>query len=313
MKDFIQRNMGYFIAGIVCVLYFMMSYLIIDGWQLNSAKVAIEGSLLFICAYMVNNSLIKQGLMNGRANEKYKETLIAHMDQSKKIMPKIKWLQPWLDEDYFTTLRSKRTVFVNSAGYEYEKVFSKEGKRLNFKVDKPKCEGKFGWFKVLFTEDYKLYRESKKYIKLAKEVKVTRLTVSDCLNIDKGKDPNDFGITEREYVKQQNRFAIVSRIFFSFLLPSISFSFYGFNPQTLIVQMIGIMLVLISSLFSMFASYFFMVRTHRESVIMRTNKLTEFDNSNIEEFKSKEEKENGRIYSEESNSAEGDMVEEIHR
>lgn len=313
MKDFIQRNMGYFIAGIVCVLYFMMSYLIIDGWQLNSAKIAIEGSSWFICAYMVNNALLKQGLMNGRANKKYEESLVAHMDKSKKIMPKIKYFQPWLDKDYFTTLRNKRTVFVNSAGYEYEDIFSNNGKRLNFQIKRPKCEGKLGWFKTFFTEEYKLYRESKKYIKLAKKVKVTRLTVSDCLNIDKGKDPNDFGITERDYVKKHNTFAIFSRIFFSFLLPSISYSFYGFNFQTLIVQMIGIMLVLISSLFSMYCSFFFMVRTHRESVIMRTNKMTEFDNSDIEEFKSKEEKENGGIYSEESNTAKGNVVEEIHR
>lgn len=321
MKHIFQKTMGYIIALLVVVMYFVMSYLIITDWKMNSAKTIVEGLLLFVSAVMVYSSLTKQGILNGRNDSKYIETLTSHLTTKKKILSKIKYLQPWLDKDYLNLLKIGRTVFIDSAGYSYSEVFTENGKiNTDFKVEKPKfaensqkCRlrplKKLFWW--MFGEEWKFYRMRRNFIRQAKRYKITRHTVSSVVNIDADSDPNNFGISEKEYLKRQNGTNIISRLVFSFLLPSVTFTFNGFSVETLLVQTISIMLVIISALVSMFAAYFFMVRTHRETIIKMVNKLEEFDNADLTEFKNDKEKEDERIHSEKSVCTESPMVEEI--
>lgn len=322
MKHIFQKSMGYIIAFLVVVMYFVMSYLIIKDWKMNSAKTIVEGLLLFISAVMVYSSLTKQGILNGRSDQKYIETLTSHINTKKKILPKIKYLQPWLTKDYLSLLKIGRTVFVDSAGYDYKDVFYEDGKvNKKFKVEKPtfkdfspktKCKTLRRFFRWIFSQEWKDYREQKKYIKKAKRYKVTRLTVSSVVNIDADEDPNKFGITEKEFLRRQNGSNIIIRLVFSFLLPSVTFAFNGFSKEVLMVQAISVLMIIISALVSMFAAYFFMIRTHRGTIIKMVNKLEEFDNADLQEFKDKEkEKEDARIRSEEPILTQSNMVEEI--
>ena len=309
MKNFFTKNMGYFISILVVLFYFAFSYFGVEGWRIDVAQVVTEGVLLFMSSVIVNNALLKQGIQNGKNSKEYEETLTAHLKKKQKILPNIKYLQPWLDKDYYNLLKIGRSVYVNSAGYDYDKLFDEKGKVKNeFKLDKPtiKCKWYQKPFVYLFGAEMRVYREQRKYINKAKHYKVTRLKVSDVLSIDSHKDPNNFGSTVREYEKRQSGLNTLSKVFFSFFVPSISFIFYGFSIESLITQLIGIALSLISSLFSMFSAYVFMVRTHRNSIINIINKLEEFDNANLEELK-----ESVDVHTEESLPAESKLVEEI--
>lgn len=318
MRQIFQKGMGYIISLFVVAIYFVMSYLTITDWELKSAQTIVEGLLLFISSVIVYTSLTKQGIINGRSNKKYIETLEAHLIVKKKIMPNIRYLQPWLNKDYVNLLKIGRTVYVDSAGYDYKDVFDETGKiKVDFKVEKPKFAEnlqkprlkalkKLFW--LMFSDEMKFYRMQKKFIKKAQKYKVTRHTVSTLMSIDADTDPNNFGISEREYMKRQTSSNVISRLIFSFLSPSISVVFNGFNLETLFVQLLSVMLVLTSALSSMFASYFFMIRNHREKIIKTINKLEEFDNADLSEFK---EKENERICSEKSICTQSPVVEEI--
>lgn len=322
MKQLFSKSMGYIIAVLVVVFYFVLSYLVVECWELNSAKTILEGSLLFISAVIVYSSLTKQGILKGRGNDKYIETVKSHITAKQKIFPNVKHLQAWLDKNYYQLLKIGRQTFISSAGYNYEEVFSEDGKIITtFKVKKPeamkfnrkwwkpiKCFAKLGRF--ICGEDWKVYRMCKSYIKKAKHYKITRLTVSSVINIDAEEDPNNFGITEKQYLKRENSKNIIFRLIFSFLLPSVTFAFNGFSIETLFVQMISILLILISATFSMFGAYFFMVKTHRETIIKIVNKLEEFDNADLTEFKN-EEKKDERIHTKESVCSQSSMVEEI--
>ncbi len=103
--------------------------------------------------------------------------------------------------------------------------------------------------------------------------------VSDLLNVNASRDPNNFGITENQYTKKQSGMSIASRLLFSVLLQSISFGFYGFNITTFLTQLLNVVLILLSAFFAMFNAYSFMVKTHRETIIKKINKLEEFDNT----------------------------------
>ena len=104
--------------------------------------------------------------------------------------------------------------------------------------------------------------------------------VSDLLNINASRDPNNFGITESQYTKKQSGLSIASRLLFSVLLQSISFGFYGFNVATFLTQLLNVVLILLSAFFAMFNAYSFMVKTHRETIIKKINKLEEFEFNN---------------------------------
>lgn len=325
MKHLFSKSMGYIIATLVVVFYFVLSYLVIESWELNSAKTIVEGSLLFISAVIVYSSLTKQGILNGRSNEKYIETTKTHITTKQKIFPKVQYLQDWLDKNYNQLMKIGRQTFVNSAGYDYEEVFTADGKLIStFRVEKPKAmEFKRKWWapikwfaklgRFIWGEEWRVYRMRKAFINKAKHYKITRLTVSNVINIDAEEDPNNFGITEKQYLKRENSRNIIFRLIFSFLLPSVTFAFNGFNVETLFVQMVSILLIIISALFSMFGSYFFIVRTHRGTIIKIVNKLEEFDNADITEFKTQKEKKDERICSEKSICEQSNVVETIQQ
>lgn len=290
MKEKLIKNMGYFIVLVDIGIYFILSYVFVKDFQLNILSVLVNGALLFVGAIIATTAMMKQGILVGRDTERYKETLTAHLTQKKKIYPKLNNLQGWLDYNYLELLKIGRSVYVNSAGFNYNELFNEDGKLNNdFKLKKPEAKKYTKWYQKvllpffklcrwLFSDDWHIYREKKRFIKKAKRYKITRLTVSDLMNINASSDPNNFGITENQYQKRQSGLDIVSRLFFSIMLQSVSFGFYGFNITTFLVQMLCVVMIVLSALFSMFNSYSFMVKTHRETIIKKINKMEEFDN-----------------------------------
>lgn len=328
MKERLMKNMGYLIVLLDVAIYFILSYVFIDGFQENLLTVFVNGALLFIGAMIATTSMMNQGLLNGGEAEKYKDTLKYHLQQKQKIYTKLPKLQKWLDKDHAKLMKIGRSIFINSAGYDYDKVFTENGKFVQeFKVAKPEeMTFKRKWWapikllmkfnRWMYSEEWHVYREKKKFIRRAKRYTVTQLTVSDLMNIDAGKDPNNFGITEKQYVAQQTGMNTISRLIFSCLLPTISFSFLGFNKETFMIQLINIVLILMTAFFAMFCAYSFKVRTHRATIIKKINKLEEFDNSDLKELEDKkedvkEEQSNG-LCSKISENTESSMVEEIH-
>lgn len=292
MKEKLLKSMGFFIVLLDIAIYFIMSYVFVDSFQVNILAVVVNGTLLFVGAIVATTAMMKQGLLLGKDNDKYRETLEAHLKEKTKILPNINKLQSWLDEDYLELLKTGRSVYISSAGYSYEEVFNTDGKLNNeFKIKKPLKIGINHWYHAVttpfnrlinwaFSDEWKLYREKKNLIRKAKNYKVTKLMVSDLLNINASRDPNNFGITESQYTKKQSGLSIASRLLFSVLLQSISFGFYGFNVATFLTQLLNVVLILLSAFFAMFNAYSFMVKTHRETIIKKINKLEEFEFNN---------------------------------
>lgn len=313
MKERMMKNMGYFIVALDLLVYFVLSYLYVEKLNVDILAIIVNGGLLFVGAIVANSAMMRQGILTGHDNDKFKETLRAHLEQKQKIYPKLNLFQFWLDKDYFKLLKLGRTVFINSAGFDYEEVFADNGKLKNgFKIEKPKALVYTKWwqkpivwllkfFRWMFSDDWKIYRQRKHFIRQARRYKVTRLTVTDLLNINNTNDPNDFKINENKYMKSQDAKAVISRLLFAGLLQSVAFAFYGFNMATFLTQMLSIMLILLTSTFSMFSAYSFVVKTYRGSIIMKMNKIEEFDNSNPEvvaKLKAKEIEEQKQIIDE---------------
>ena len=335
IKERLMKNMGYLIVILDVAIYFIFSYVYVDGFTNNIVAAILNGALLFVGAMIATTAMMKQGLLNGEDTKKYQDTLTAHLMQKQKIYPKLNNFQGWLDWDYAKLMKIGRSAYVNSAGYDYEEVFTESGKvKTKFKVDKPApMQFKKKWWppiKILMKfcrwiwgDDWKVYRARKKFIRKAKHYKITRLTVSDLINIEAEKDPNYFGITERQYARRETGLNAISRLIFSMLLPMVALSFYGFNLSIFIQQMISVILILMTALFSMFCAFSFKVKTHRMTIMKKINKMEEFDNSDyvpekkvveeVEETKSeiKEEIENEGIHPEKSICTETSLVEEV--
>ena len=165
----------------------------------------------------------------------------------------------------------------------------------------------------MFGDEWRLYREKKRFIRKAKRYKITRLTVSDLINVNADADPNNFGITENQYQKRTAGKAAASRLIFSILLQSVAFGFYGFNIETFLVQMLSVTMIVLTSLFEMFNAYSFMVKTHRDTIIKKINKMEEFDNADVKVLEEiRAEKEGQENDTEISLCAKSDMVQTLH-
>lgn len=301
MKERFTRNMGYVIVLFVIAIYFVISYLFVEGFNENPIVSIIDGVLISIGTIVSTTSMTNQGIINGRYSEKYQDTLKSHVLQKQKIINKLSKLQSWLDYDYANLTKIGKTTFVSSAGFEYDEVFGENGKVLNsFKLPKPKPlelktkkEKFFGLFYKIhykfFGEEWKWYREQKRYIRKAKQYKVTRLTVSDVMNINAKKDPNDFGHDESHYMKKKTGTTILTRLFISFGLPFIAFAYHDFNLQFFLQQLIIILMMLVSAMMSMFFAYIYMITANRDGVIKKVNKLEEYEHSDIFNLTKKEE------------------------
>lgn len=330
LKEKLMKNMGYLIVLIDIGIYFILSYVYVEKLQVNILAIIVNSSLLFVGAVIATTAMMRQGILIGRDTEKYKETLTAHLTQKKKIFPKLNLLQGWLDRNYLELLKIGRSVFINSAGFDYNELFNADGKLINdFKLKKPEAKTYKKWYqrtillpflklgRWLFSDEWHLYREQKKFIRKAKRYKITRLTVSDIINVNADADPNNFGITENQYQKRTAGKAAASRLIFSILLQSVAFGFYGFNIETFLVQLLSITMIVLTSLFEMFNAYSFMVKTHRDTIIKKINKMEEFDNADAkvlaeikaEKEKEKEEQEND---TEISLCAKSDLVQTLH-
>lgn len=292
MKDKkIMKFLGYPIVILDVIIYFVLSYVFVDGFQNNIIANLVNGALLFIGAMIATSAMLHQGLLSGGETRKFQETLEAHIKQKQKIYSKLSKLQHWLDHNYQDLLEIGRSVYINSAGYEYNEVFTSNGKFISgFKIPKPKPLEYKKWYQKIvipflklsrwmFSDDWNVYRERKRNIRRARRYRISRLTVSDLMNIDADKDPNNFGITEKQYISKQMGSSVITRLMFSCFLPCISWGFIGFNITTFITQMVNIVLILLTALFSMFCAYFFKVKTQRNSIIKKINKMEEFDNT----------------------------------
>ena len=330
MREKFVKNLGYLIVLIDICMYFILSYVFVDKVQVNIFPILINGMLLFVGTTIATNAMMKQGILIGRDTEKYKETLMSHLIQKQKIYPKLNKLQAWLDNDYAKLIKIGRSVYVNSAGYNYEQVFTEKGKVItSFRVERPEpiiftkkqfflIKPFLKLFRRLFSDDWKVYKDKKKHIKSAKKYRITRLIVSDLINVEADKDPNNFGKTESQYQKTQSRLDTSSKLVFSILLQSVSFGYNSFNITTFLTQMLNVVIIVLTSLFSMFNAYSFMIKTHRETIIKKINKMEEFDSSGYEQTKELEEKnkidkekqENG-IHTEISVCTESPMVEAV--
>ncbi len=331
MKERLLNNLGFVILVIVIFLYFILSYVGVDKLEIDLLKIVVDGGLLFIGSTIANSALLKQGLLSGKNNDKYKDTITAHIKQKQAIFPKLNKLQHWLDDDYASLLKIGRTVYVNSAGYDYEQVFSDGGKVVDgFKVVKPdKKEYKgfkrlFAWFlrffRWLFGDDWKVYRERKRYIRKAKRYKITRLTVSNLTNIDDNADPNKFTSSEHAYVVKNTTLSTTMRVLLGVLFPSVTYVFYGFNLSAFLFNLMMVVIIVLTSLSAFYGAYMFIIGTARNGVIMKINKLEEFDNSvdigKVAEKTNNELKENDYelgVPTKISAPAQSDPLEEIHR
>ena len=311
MKDKIMKNMGLIITVPTLALYVLLSYVFIDSFQINILQIVVNGAILLVGAVIVNTALMHQGIILGEENKNYQATQFAYLKEKDKVFPYLNTLQRYLDDEYEKMLKKARANYLFMAGYDYLDVFSEDGKyNANFVIEKPRVQGMF----KIFTEEWRSYKNKKRLVMKARKYKLTRLTTFQLLNSEENEsnDPNKFGITKAGYLKRNSVTNIVTRIVGAILLQSISFGFTGFNLKSLLVQLINIVLILCSGAYSMYKAYYFVIDKHRQTILLKMNKLEEFYNIAItERMERQENKEGEDVCTEIPTDAKSDMVETV--
>lgn len=276
IKEFIMRNLGYFIVVLACFVYIFREIIVIDETGKSIYRIILDGTLSFLFGILINRILELQGFANGERDLKVIKTNDLHSTVVNEITPYINKLEEFCEKKNKQALINARTFIVKNAGLNYEDCFDEGGCPKDYEIDFEKYYYKGKDKKRL----YEKKREIEKYnaYKKACKVKISLLSTSSLTNVGGNVfDPFNFGKTKKEYIEQSSKKDIISKVCVALIV-----GYYGvslirsFSWQNLIWTGLQVMLFLLSGTIKMMSAKGFTTGELRYSKIKKIDILQEF-------------------------------------
>lgn len=276
IKEFIMRNLGYFVVVLACFVYIFREIIVIDETGKSIYRIILDGTLSFLFGILVNRILELQGFTNGERDLKVIKTNDLHSKVVNEITPYINKLEEFCEKKNKQALINARTFIVKNAGLNYEGCFDENGCPKDYDIDFEKYYYKGNNKKKIY--ERKRERERYKAYKKACKVKIFLLSTSSLTNVGGNVfDPFNFGKTKKEYIEQSSKKDIISKVCVALIV-----GYYGvslirsFSWQNLIWTGLQVMLFLLSGTIKMMSAKGFTTGELRYSKIKKIDILQEF-------------------------------------
>ena len=258
VRDFFKQNVLYFTIGLVCAIYLLYGLIEIKESGKSFAEIIADSLIILIFGVSITQIFDIQGILMGERDSKVIATNKLHSDSVEEINDDIDRLDEFCEEVTQNTLKKEQIRYLNKIGIKYNDF-------VNGTYDLSKL-----------TKENKKVAE--KYIRQAREVKITPLISSE-LTSDDGKpdDPLYLGRTKKQYLKWS---ALKSS--FSEILTAVIFGYYSmqmigdFKWSYLIWTALQIIIFLIFGVIKMMSSYFFITDELRNRKIRKIDWLSKF-------------------------------------
>lgn len=276
IKEFIMRNLGYFVVVLACFVYIFREIIVIDETGKSIYRIILDGTLSFLFGILVNRILELQGFTNGERDLKVIKTNDLHSTVVNEITPYINKLEEFCEKKNKQALINARTFIVKNAGLNYEDCFDENGCPKDYEINFEKYYYKGKNKKKIY--ERKRERERYKAYKKACKVKISLLSTSSLTNVGGNVfDPFNFGKTKKEYIEQSSKKDIISKVCVALIV-----GYYGvslirsFSWQNLIWTGLQVMLFLLSGTIKMMSAKGFTTGELRYSKIKKIDILQEF-------------------------------------
>lgn len=284
-RDFLKKNIGYMVVGLVSAIYIATSVITMGKTGKTFGEIMADGAVVLFLGVFVNRIFDLQGMMNGDREERVQETIRLHGEAVVRVSPYLDRLDKWCEEKNEEALKMQRTKILASEGMRYDDYFDEKGGAKLFVVNKDRLKDKF-----LRGDEIKRLRCFRKALRL----KLTPLTASG-LTSEGGKkqDPYYLGRTKSQYERGATISDVITKVIIACL-----FGYYGaelvqdFSYADLIWKALQIGIFFITGVIKMYQSYMFVVDEYRGRIVKKIDNLQMFENY-INSEKITEVEENG--------------------
>lgn len=270
-RDFLKKNIGYMVVGLVSAIYIATSVITMGKTGKTFGEIMADGAVVLFLGVFANRIFDLQGMMNGDREERVQETIRLHGEAVVRVSPYLDRLDKWCEEKNEEALKMQRTKILASEGMRYDDYFDEKGGAKLFVVNKDRLKDKF-----LRGDEIKRLRCFRKALRL----KLTPLTASG-LTSEGGKkqDPYYLGRTKSQYERGATISDVITKVIIACL-----FGYYGaelvqdFSYADLIWKALQIGIFFITGVIKMYQSYMFVVDEYRGRIIKKIDNLQKFEN-----------------------------------
>jgi hypothetical protein len=208
------------------------------------------------------------GIKKGKQTDKYISTTNLHGAKVTEAAKDINALVRWCNKENYENKKEEQTKMLIPLGISYEDFI--EDKIDYSRYEKPK--------------------KIKKKINKIKHIKLHQISVDALTTIMHGNtDKFNYGRTEKQYTKSENRGDLISKIMIYVILGVMTMDlFVNFSIANLILRLIQLVMLLSLGAFKYANAYTFIVDEYRAGTIKKINDLDRFLSK-----QKKEERDNG--------------------
>lgn len=208
-KSFLRKNFYVIIATIVAISYIFVGFVTIDRTGKTAYQVFADGIIIFILGIIIDMLFGAQGIQSGKEVESVKLTEKNHDEIIKRVRCYSDQMQEFCDRKNGEAIATARRQIMMESGYRYSDYFEEDGSQKPF----PIIKGELGRD---FDRRYRAYKKARNF-------KVTMLTVPLLISDSNAtKDPNAMGRNISQFMKDQTRKDVATKLFFSLF-----WGFYG--------------------------------------------------------------------------------------
>ena len=142
-RDFLKKNIGYMVVGLVSAIYIATSVITMGKTGKTFGEIMADGAVVLFLGVFVNRIFDLQGMMNGDREERVQETIRLHGEAVVRVSPYLDCLDKWCEEKNEEALKMQRTKILASEGMRYDDYFDEKGGAKPFVVNKDRLKDKF--------------------------------------------------------------------------------------------------------------------------------------------------------------------------
>ena len=266
-REYIRENLPSIVLFLLCAAWLLTGLVAFKLTGKEKEAFIADTALVFILGISINRLCSIMGIKKGKQTDKYISTTNLHGAKVTEAAKDINALVRWCDKENVENKKEEQTKLLIPLGICYEDF-------IEDRIDYKKFEKSNKLLSFISVNKMKKKIKKIKHIKL-KQVSVDALTTT----ITETTDKFDFGRSEKQYMKSEDRGDIVGKIVFYVFLGSLTVSFLiNFSYANIILRIVQLVMLLALGAFKYANAYTFIVDEFRAGTIKKINHLDRFLN-----------------------------------
>lgn len=266
-REYLRENLPSIVLILLCTAWLLTGLVVFRLTGKEKEAFIADVVMLLLLGLTINKLCAIMGIKKGKQTDKYISTTNLHGAKVTEAAKDINALVRWCDKENVENKKEEQTKMLIPLGICYEDF-------IEDKIDYSKFERTNKFLSFISVNRMKKKIRKIKHIKL-KQISVDALTTTITENTDKF----DFGRSEKQFMRSEDRGDLLSKILFYVFLGSLSMDLLiNFSYANLILKIVQLVMVLALGVFKYANAYTFIVDEFRSGTIKKINHLDRFLN-----------------------------------